>query len=368
MDLDEINSELDMEFFFERESLPYRMTRGSSGMQINARHCPSCGDARWRTYFGIENGRGNCFVCGESWNCVSFLREHYDVPWREVVRIGAEILREQGWRPKRMVAAAVEPGEVKLPYSYELPLEDGSNLAYLETRNVTGELARYFGLRWCEYGWWLCKDDDGAPMQQGFNDRIIIPVYDLNGELKTFQGRDLTGKSERKYLFPKGLPGTGRFLYNGQNVQATKEIAVGEGAFDVIALKIALDEEPQLRHVVPVGTFGKHLSVGAGNGSDQLGAFMRLKATGVERVTIMWDGGEKELIAALNAARLLSRCGLTARIALLPLGKDPNEITPHAARRCYYEAVTWTPALDIRWRLKNPYSARSCMRDNSSQH
>jgi DNA primase len=187
---------------------------------------------------------------------------------------------------------------------------------------------------------------------------VIIPVYDLDGDLKTFQGRDVTGKSDRKYLFPKALPGTGRYLLNGQNVIATDHVAMGEGIFDVAAMKIAFDEASDLRSIVPVGSFGKHLSYGDMKGDDQLGRFTALKARGLKFVTIMWDGEEAALIAALSAAKLLTGVGLTARIALLPAGKDPNEIPAADVRKAFYEAQTWTPALDIKWRLRNPYSAR----------
>lgn len=361
MDFAEISTELDLEFFFERESLPHKIGRGVSGMQINAKHCPACGDARWRVYLNLETGLGNCFVCNEKFNKPKFLHLHFghgDNEWGETKRVAAEILREQGWRPRRTVTAYVEQGDVVLPYSHELPLETGENLLYLEQRGVDGELAKYFHLRWCEFGFWSFTDEDDKKAIQRFDNRVIIPVYDLDGKLMTFQGRDLTGKSDRKYLFPKMLPGTGRFLFNGQNVMMTKEVLVGEGAFDVIAQKRALDEEVALRHVVPIGTFGKHLSYGAPDGNDQLGRFLKLKGMGVERVTIMWDGEEKALVSALNAAKLLTGVGLVVRIALLPPGKDPNEVLPETIRDAYWKATVWTPKLDVKWRLRNPYSSR----------
>jgi len=160
-----------------------------------------------------------------------------------------------------------------------------------------------------------------------------------------------------KYLFPKELPGTGRYLLNGHNVIATTEVVMGEGIFDVAATKQALHEDAGLRHIVPVGSFGKHLSYGSPTGEDQLGAFIKLKARGLKTVTIMWDGGSKELVAALNAAKLITGLGLTARIALLPYGKDPNEVLPEVVRQAYYKAQVWSPTLDVKLRLRNPYAA-----------
>jgi DNA primase len=358
----EITENLDLEFLFDRESLPYKMGRGSSGMQINAKYCPDCGDGRSRVYLNADTGQGNCFVCNQTFNKAKFIRLHFGYDnWRDTIDKAKEIMREQGWRPKRMATVAVDNSTVKLPYSVELPTPEGENLLYLEQRGITDEYAKYFGFRYCQYGSWAFRDDDGRLQQQWFSNRVIIPVYDLDGTLKTFQGRDLTtGEAaklvDRKYLFPKGLPGTGKFLLNGQNVQLTDEVVMGEGAFDVAAIKIAFDEDVTLRRVVPVGSFGKHLSYGSTTGDDQLGRFLILKRQGVKMVTIMWDGEVKALIAALDAAKLLTSIGMKARIALLPFEKDPNEVTGEIVRKAYYAATLWTPAVDVKWRLRNPYA------------
>jgi DNA primase len=267
-----------------------------------------------------------------------------------------EVLSEQGWRPRRTTTAAVEyTDDIKLPTSFALPTKDGQNLVYLEKRGVNGDLAKYFHLRMCLYGWWNFTKDDDSSSGQSFDDRLIIPVFDLNGELKTFQGRDITGESDKKYLFPKGLPGTGRYLFNGQNAMRCKRVCLGEGAFDVIAIKKAFDEEVTLRDVMPVGSFGKHLSYGSLEGDDQLGRFIQLKSLGLEEVTIMWDGEVKALIAALDAAKILRGVGLRARIATLPFDRDPNEVLPEVVREVFWNAHIYTASLDLKWRLKNPY-------------
>lgn len=355
MDIAEINSKLDMEFLLGRESIPYRLSRGRSGMQLQLRTCPHCGDSRSRIYINAETGIGNCFVCNFTYNKVIFVKEYLNASWRETFRFCEEILREQGWRPRKRVEAAVEEdGPVTLPVSVELPLPEG-NIVYLHERGIDGATAKYFHLRLCEFGWWMVKNQDGSTYPQSFENRIIIPVYDLDGSLKTFQGRDITGKAERKYLFPVGLPGTGRYLLNGHNFVLSDEVVMGEGFFDVAAIKIAFDQDPDLRRIVPVGSFGKHLSYGDINGDDQLGRFLQLRGRGLKKVTIMWDGEEKALVAALDAAKRLNRIGLFVRIALLPPGKDPNEVAAETVRDAYYKAQTWTPSLDVKWRLQNPY-------------
>jgi DNA primase len=359
-DSQELSDELDLEFLFERESLSYKTTRGRSGDQINAKDCPACGNDKSRVYLNVETGIGNCFVCNQTFNKMRFVHTYLhgdpdSKKWRETFSFVREVLREQGWRPKRTTTVAVDHGEVKLPFSFPLPTDDGQNLLYLEKRGIDGELAKFFHLRYCEEGWWRFNKVDGSASGMKFDNRLLIPVYDLDGTLVTFQGRDLTGESESKYLFPPMLPGTGRFLFNGQNAVRAKRVVMGEGAFDVMAVKKAVDDEVALRDIVPVGSFGKHLSYGDVNGNDQLGRFMQLKAHGLEEVIIMWDGEEKALVSALDAARLLRGIGLRVRIALLPSDKDPNEVPGEIVRQAIWKAVLFTNEIDIKWRLMNPY-------------
>jgi DNA primase len=361
----ELEEELDLESWFDRESLSYKLSRGSSGMQINAEACPvqSCGDKRSRVYLNAESGVGNCFVCNTRFRGkLSFIHTylHGDPDekdgWRQTREHVVEALKDQGWRPKRLTTAAVEVGEVKLPLSFPLPTADGRNLQYLETRGIDADLAKYFHLRFCIEGWWNYQKDDGSQGGQKFDNRVIIPVFDLDGELKTFQGRDITGTSDEKYRFPKGLPGTGKYLYNGQNALRAKRACAGEGAFDVFSIKKALDTQVDLRDVAAVGTFGKHLSYGSLDGDDQLGRILQLKAHGLEELTFMWDGEPKVISAVLEAADKVRKIGVRSKIALLPYKKDPNEVLPEVVCEAFWKAHTYTPALAMKWMLKNPYA------------
>jgi len=357
-DFSEISEQLDLEFWADREGVPYILSRGRSGMQMNFLECPECGDRKWKVYLNAETGAGNCFRCEETYSKLKFIKSQTGLEWREVADHCVAVLREQGWRPKRTTSVAVEYEAVKFPDSYELPTETGDNLLYLEERGVDGVMAKYFHLRMCEKGWWNFLKEDGSKGGQKFDMRIIIPVFDLDGTFVTYQGRDITGTSERRYLFPKGLPGTGRYLLNGQNAHGSKRMCVGEGAFDIMATKKALDEDVGLRDVVVIGTFGKHLSYGDPEGNDQLGRFLKLKREGLSEVTMMWDGTWDALKAALDAGKMLTRCGLRVKIAKLPLDHDPNEVLPEVVRGAFYAAEPYTTALDAKWRLRNPFISR----------
>ena len=300
----------------------------------------------------------NCFVCNEPFDKAGFIHHALGQPrWKDTLKHIEETLKQQGWRPKKVVSVAVDDTTVKLPLSFPLPTPDGQNLQYLEDRGITAELAGFFKLRFCEEGWWNFVKEDGERGGQRFDMRVIIPVFDLDGTLMTFQGRDITGTSDRKYLFPSGLPGTGRFLLNGHNAMRAKRLVMGEGFMDVASIKKALDEENELRDVGVVGSFGKHLSFGSLDGNDQLGRFVQLRDHGLQEVTIMWDGEKAALISALAAAKLLRGIGLKVKIALLPEGRDPNEVTTDVVRKAFYGAKVYEPKLDVIWRLRNPYAS-----------
>lgn len=351
-DLGEIMNSIDMEAYLESEGIRYRVTRGSRGTQLNCKECPCCGNTHYKVFLNAENGLGNCFSgdCEKKFNKFSFIRANMgSASGHEVMERVKAIAREQGWRPTRVKAAAVDLGsELVLPGSIALP-HGTRNLKYLENRNITSAIAEYFSLRFSQRGAFRYKDADGRDRAQDYSNRIILPIFDLAGDLVSFQGRDITGTAEKKYLFPPGFAATGSHLYNGQNAHRSEDIVMGEGAFDVMAIKIALDEQVELRHVTPVGSFGKHLS--AGGDDSQLAKLMTLQEGGLKRVTIMWDAEPAALAAAVEVGLLLRKYGLGARIAVLPPGRDPNEVAASVVREAYWKALSVNTATAVRLKM-----------------
>lgn len=342
----EILDKLDIEAYLDREGIDYRTAHGSSGEQLNLHVCPKCGGDKWKVFINAETGLGNCFSgsCEAKFNKFSFIRHHTGLSGKtldeHIMSVGAEI----GWRPPRksIVAVHTDVKDLKLPKSFPIPIRE-RNLAYLENRGITIQVAQYFHLRYCQNGWFKYMIGTEEKFV-AFHKRVIIPVFDLDGQMVSFQGRDITGEADRKYLFPNGFASTGEHLYNGHNVHATKRIIVAEGAFDVMAVKIAVDEDPDLRDIVPIGTFGKHLS------ENQISKFLTLKERGVREVVIMWDGEVAATDAAITAGLRIKGLGFQVRIAMLPKDKDPNEVPTEEVRRAYYSALelTMTNAASIK--------------------
>jgi DNA primase len=340
-ELGEILDMLDIESWLDREGITYKRERGSRGPQANVKECPCCGNSNWKVYIGLETGFGNCFSgdCEKKFNKFTFIKSFFGhMSTREVIEHIKQAAKEQGWRPPKRIAVATNLNtELVLPDSFALP-RDGRNLKYLINRNIDSSVARYFGLRFSKKGWFNYRDEDGKDRHQSYANRIIIPIFDLEGELVSFQGRDITGDAEKKYLFPPGFASTGSVIYNGQNALGAEHVVIGEGVFDVMATKIALDGQMELRDIVPVGSFGKSLSFG--DDSSQVAKLMQLKERGLKTVTFMWDAEPKALEAAAEAALKLKGYGFNTRVAVLPVGKDPNEVAAPAVRDAYWKAMS----------------------------
>lgn len=344
----EILEDLDMAAYLDNQGLEYREKTGASGPQLNLKYCPACGDHKWRTWLNAETGLGNCFHgdCHvKTYNKWKFIREHLgNPPPRLVAEHIKKVAGELGWVSKRRYkpkpkVVEVEPAEVVLPTDcVMLPDANGNNLAYLEERGIDSELAKTYRLRYCIRGSISYESAIGEREEQFWGGRVVIPVYDLRGRLVNFQGRDITGKSARKYIFPPGLPSAGKFLYAGHLARGAKEVIVTEGVFDVMSIRAALQHDRDLHEVAAVATFGMHLSDNDSD-DDQVGAFIKLKRTGLGKVTFMWDSEPKAIKNAVAAATRLSRLGLQVKVAVLPEGKDPNDCTPDEIAQSYYSAL-----------------------------
>ena len=330
MSVKDILDSLMLEDILEREGVEYRIGHGSSGEQLNIQECPFCHGSDWKVYANRDTGLGNCFhgSCGTTFNIFTFAEAQTQGSKRSTVQYLEKMAMEMGWRPRRvkeLQTEVVDNEDWKLPDSYALPTSDGKNLKYLKDRRVDGETAEYFKLRYCPDGWFNYTKPDGERGGMYFGERVLIPVYDIDGTMVTFQGRDLTGESDRKYLFPPGLPGTGRFLFNGQNAAGKGSIILCEGAFDVIRTWVNIKNTRYEDRAV-VGSFGIHLSRGA-DGNDQKNKLLRLKAQGAREIIVFWDGEEAAYRKSVKAAAEILKMGFRVKVARPPVDKDPGDLT-----------------------------------------
>lgn len=347
--LEELNS-IDMEYYLNRESIVYKLTTGSSGQQLNIKECPVCGNKNWKVYLNAESGLGNCFSggCESRFNKYTFISSQMATSSKELAFFIKTIASECGWKPIKKAVKTEDVQEFSIPESEAIPLCGKYNLKYLSQRGITLEIAEYFQLRYCKKGWFKYEIDGSERFQRYFK-RVIIPIHDLDGKLCTFQGRDITGESDRKYLFPPGLQSSGKHLYNGHNAARSEKVIITEGVFDTFSVKSALGDDLEFRNITPIATFGKHLSE---SNDGQMDKLARLKSIGLKEVTFMWDSERNALEAAVDAALKVSELGIKAKIAILPKGCDPNEAKGFEVRKAFVEAQTVNRSSALRLKLK----------------
>lgn len=332
---------IDVEQYLDKEGVDYAHSYGTRGLQLNLSECPACSEGGRKTYINAETGLGNCFhgACNFKFNKFKLIREVSGLAGADLRKHIEATAEAQGWMPKKQ-RAEITRGALELPSKLRPIPEAGRHLRYLEERGVTADTALYFQLSYCHKGWWKYSLD-GTERFVSYDKRVIIPIADLQGEMVSFQGRDITGTKSPKYLFPTGFAVSGSHLYNGHNfVEGThKHAVVGEGAFDAIAIYQAMLGHASFTPMLPLATFGMHLSDGP---DGQITKFLRLKERGLRAVTMMWDSEPKAMIAAINMGLKLASFGFFVNIAQLPDGQDPSDAMPEQVRQAIFKATTLT--------------------------
>lgn len=354
--LKQLLDDLDMRDYLDVQGLTYKTSRSRKGTQLIVKECPVCGSDGWKVYLNENTGLGNCFdgdhPPGENFNKWSFIKANIGASsGKQVVDHIEQHMDAAGFVIERERVETSYKALDSLPKpALKMPTAKGEILQYLLDRGITERTCGYFHLQYCANGSFEFLLN-GDKRYQDFSGRVVIPVLDLMGALKTFQGRDITGTADDKYRFATGMPASGAYLYNGHNALGKKHVIVCEGAFDVWSVQQFLWERG-MDDVEAVGTFGKHLSQVSDDGDDQLSAFLTLKDAGLESVTFMWDSEPAAIRDALKFCDLLSQHGLSTRIAMLPEGLDPNDATPGEIGKAVASAKPFSKALKMKMRLK----------------
>lgn len=289
---------------------------------------------RGKNYFGIcpfhddhnpsmsvspEKGVYKCFVCGNAGNVFNFVMEYEKVSFYEAVKIVAD-----------KIGVSIDISTSKKENTKKSPLYDIYNIAYkfyqnnlntvygkdakkyLLNRKIDEDVIKNFNIGLSLSDSELCnalkakgfKDDDivssGVAVQKGNNiydiykNRIMFPLYDLEGNVVGFSGRIYNQKSESKYINTKETEifKKGELLYNyhiaKKEARKEKNIIVVEGFMDVIRLST-------------IGIVNVVATMGTAVTKYQLNLIQKL----APNITLMFDGdkaGEKATNAFIELA------------------------------------------------------------------
>jgi len=338
--------------------------------------CPFHTEKTPSFYVFTDRGSWRCFgSCGEGGDIFSFVQKRENVDFREALRILAEEAgvelsaraAEQRTRAERLsgiVSAAVDFYEQQLA-------GDGAAeaRAYLaDTRGLDAETIQRFHLGWAPDEWRLLRDyllgrgysdedalaagvlheseSGGAPYDR-FRGRVIIPIADDRGVYIGLGGRIL-GDGEPKYLnSPQSdIFDKGRTLYAldvaGPQARESGTVVVVEGYLDVIGpwqagfrnLVATMGTSLTERHAARLTRFASRVVLAMDPDSAGMAAAERAGS-----LLLNFDSPEAMGAAQRSAEAITANVDLDLRVAPLPTGKDPDDLTRE-------DPEAWRTAID----------------------
>lgn len=197
--------------------------------------------------FDGEKVAYHCFNCGHA--CVFDAEQHrslstkmqqvlndFGVPeneWQQVL-FTALAKRNEGGATQQAAPQSrnIEPVEIPLPDIF-YPLADA------EDDDKWAEIARYYlleerGIQPSSYPFLLSKRSDDQRLKKWFG-RVIIPIY-KDGKLVFYQGRDLTGKAQKKYESPAVTRERVLFGFDKLFDESDISVYIVEGWFDAFVI------------------------------------------------------------------------------------------------------------------------------------
>ncbi|MBN9676511.1 DNA primase [Salipiger bermudensis] len=300
--------------------------------------------------FHVDDRKGfyYCFGCHAKGDAISFVRESENVEFMEAIEI---LAREAGMPMPARDPQAAKKADRREQLSevmeqavrfFRMQLRAGAATearAYLDRRGLKEDVRDRFEIGFAPEGWqnlWdhlrgqgvaedlilgagLAKASDrGKAPYDVFRNRIMFPIRDARGRAIAFGGRAMDPRDNAKYL---NSPETelfdkGRNLYNHAPAREAagkgQPLIVAEGYMDVIALS----EAGFGASVAPLGTAVTETQ-------------MQLLWRITDEPIVALDGDKAGLRAAyrvIDLALPLLQAGKTLRFALMPEGKDPDDL------------------------------------------
>ena len=290
----------------------------------------------------------HCFVCGKGGTPVSFLMEHEQITYPEALRwlarkYNIEVVEKEMTDAERQEQSERESmfivNEWARDYFHNILKNDSEGIAigrqYFRSRGIRDDIIEKFQL-----GYALQKRDAlvTEARRKGYQDeflvktglcisnerglydrytgRAIFPWLNVSGKVVAFGGRVLDSRTKgvsQKYvnspdsdIYHKERELYGIFQAKKAIVKEDRVFMV-EGYTDVIAMHQAGVE-----------------NVVANSGTALSGYQIRLLHRFTQNITLLYDGDEAGIHAALRGTDMLLQEGMNVKVLLLPDGDDPD--------------------------------------------
>ncbi|VBB69602.1 DNA primase [invertebrate metagenome] len=292
--------------------------------------------------FTVNEAKGffHCFGCGAHGDLIGFVMQAEGLSFLDAVQrlsqaVGLKVTKHNPNRNQQLLdvmemATAfyeqqlrLSTGRIGLDYLHGRGLDDelilSFRLGFAPSGNACGAALRRAGINeklLTEVGL-VRQSERDLPSYDTFRERIIFPITDTQGRVIAFGGRAL-GAAHPKYLNSSATPlfRKGAVLYGlaqaRSSALAKGVVVVTEGYMDVLSLA----EAGFPYAVAPLGTTLTE---------EQMIILWRLAPEPI----LCFDGDTAGRRAATHAADRVLRFlkpGLSVRFALLPEGKDPDEL------------------------------------------
>jgi DNA primase len=252
---------------------------------------------------GVDTKRGifHCFSCGESGTIYKLLAQLDGVPIDEI----RERYQEE-WQAQRVlegleeelfgdnappVSRAYKMGSFNRAFPF-LEVSD-AGMMYVQMRGLDDRTISNFDLRWGSRG--------------KYKDRVIIPVFDIDGRLISYSGRAIHKGVVPKIRKPVGNKALST-LFGLYRVLESKELILVEGEIDAMYL-----QQWGFPAVATMGT--SHLT------DSQVNLILKYAS----EVTLMFDGDDAGRKATQESSAALKPF-MPVHVVTLPEGKDPADL------------------------------------------
>ncbi|MBU2177594.1 MAG: hypothetical protein KJ556_21080 [Gammaproteobacteria bacterium] len=264
--------------------------------------CPFCNE---KFHLGIfkEYGSYSCWKCKRTGSLFNLLHTLLGINWREYRELQSiPILTEKSLSEvlRDKLYGGVEVEETTYPSIVSKP--QNALFSRDEKEKTRGKRLLKSFLKERRFKLKKLKKYLAYPCMSGkYVKRLVVPVYNVDGNFVGFQARDMTKRANEKYLNPS-FP-LKNHLYCAHLIKKNKVIIV-EGVFD--------------RWRIGKGSVA---SFGLGLSSEQLNVLIE---KGVKHLVFAYDGEAFNVTKTI--ARKVSPLFETTKVLELPYGKDPDDI------------------------------------------
>lgn len=289
-----------------------------------------------------------CFGCGEGGDVIGFMMKHQGMDFVTAARtlaeragIEIEVEADSGEGAQRKTLYAIHHGIAQF-YRRCLEKFPAAQAArdYVAERGLDGETTEAFQIGYAPAGWgnalkWgekygyspdqleqaglvlrSTRNDRRGVFYDRFRDRLMFPVHDSQGRVIAFSARILVKDPKQpKYvnspetmIFSKG-----RVLYG---LDKARRHIVNSPAREALVCEGQID-------VVRCHQFGFNTAIAA-QGTAFTEEHVQLMKNYADSVVLVFDADAAGQAAAVKTAHLFMNAGLVVRVAVLPVGEDPD--------------------------------------------